>query len=510
MSQDEPQGRRAARQAQSKSSRRAKDPKSSAQAETEVIRSSSPSRNGISGLLSKHPKAWLFSSLAVAFLLLGTGAVFAGAAVGSQKAKPVATGTPTPTFTPRTIPIDIPTPAALRTCSIDALTKDPRLLTFAGSVINVTTGESLFDRSAAAPATPASVLKVLTAAAALAILGPDYQMSTKVFEGSTPGSIVLVGGGDPTLSALPAGVESVYTGAPKLDDLAAQTKTAWEAAHPGDPITNVILDSTYWNPSDKWDPTWQRSEQTTGYHSEVTALMVDGDRADPQKMTSPRSTDPITRAGDAFVAALNLGTPVTMSTGSALAGKPLLAEVKSQPLKVLIGQMLLNSDNTLAEMIARVASKDSGGGGTSASLASVIPAALTTYGLDTTGVTIRDGSGLSDQNLVSPLFAAQLMAKVYSGAQGLDVIKAGLPVAGKTGSLASRFGGANAVARGKVVAKTGWINSARTLAGWVTAEDGSVLAFAFYALGPVKSNAMEALDTVTTGVYTCGSNLSNN
>jgi D-alanyl-D-alanine carboxypeptidase/D-alanyl-D-alanine-endopeptidase (penicillin-binding protein 4) len=59
------------------------------------------------------------------------------------------------------------------------------------------------------------------------------------------------------------------------------------------------------------------------------------------------------------------------------------------------------------------------------------------------------------------------------------------------------------------VAKTGWINSARTLAGWVTAADGSVLAFAFYALGPVKADAMDALDTVATGVYTCGNNLSN-
>ncbi|HEU4849271.1 MAG TPA: D-alanyl-D-alanine carboxypeptidase, partial [Terrimesophilobacter sp.] len=104
----------------------------------------------------------------------------------------------------------------------------------------------------------------------------------------------------------------------------------------------------------------------------------------------------------------------------------------------------------------------------------------------------------------------QLMAKVYTGGQGLDVIKSGLPVAGESGSLASRFTGANAVARGNVVAKTGWIKSSRTLAGWVHADDGSVLSFAFYALGPVKANAVEALDTVTTGVYKCGNNLSNN
>ncbi|MCC7128690.1 MAG: D-alanyl-D-alanine carboxypeptidase [Microbacteriaceae bacterium] len=513
MTDEQPMSRRAAREAEAGKSGGAKASRSSARAQdkTQVLSATDGSRPAKpTGFFARHPKAWLFSSLGVAFLLLGTGAVFAGAAVGSPKGKAVASGPVTPSFAPRAVPLEIPAATALRTCSIDALTKDSRLLTFEGSVINVTTGEQLFDRSATTAAPPASVLKVLTATAALAILGADYQMTTRVFEGSTPGSIVLVGGGDPTLSALPAGVESVYTGAPKISELAAQTLTAWNAAHPGEDITSVILDATYWNPADKWDSTWARSEQTTGYHSEVTALMVDGDRADPQKETSPRSTDPIGRAGAAFVAALNLGHPVDVSTGSALAGKPMLAQVKSQPLKVLIGQMLLNSDNTLAEMIARVASKDSGGGGTAASLASVIPAALTSYGMNPTGVTIRDGSGLSDQNLVPPVFAAELMAKIYTGGQGLDVIKNALPVAGKTGSLASRFAGANAAARGNVVAKTGWITTSRTLSGWVNAEDGSVLSFAFYALGPVKADAMDALDTVTTGVFRCGNNLSNN
>lgn len=462
-------------------------------------------------MIARHPNAWMFSALGVIFLLLGTGAVFAGVAVGSGDAvAAVTTETPTPE-PPRNVPEEVAPASLLRTCSIDALTKDPRLLTFAGSVINVTTGEVLFDRSAEVGAPPASVLKVLTAAAALATIGPDFQLATRVYEGSTPGSIVLVGGGDPTISALPAGVESFYRGAPKMDDLATQAVAKWNETHAeDDPITSVILDATYWNPADKWDPTWERSEQTIGYHSEVTALMVDGDRANPQKGTSPRSTDPISRAGAAFVDALNLPNPVTMSTGSVIAGKPLLAEVKSQPIKILIGQMLLTSDNTLAEMIARVVSKESGAGGTASSLATVIPGSLAGYGLEPVGVVVRDGSGLSANSAVAPLFVAQLMAKVYTGGQGLDVIKAGLPVAGQTGSLASRFGGENAVARGNVVAKTGWIKSSRTLAGWVHAADGSVLSFAFYALGPVQENATIALDTVTTGVYHCGNNLSNN
>jgi D-alanyl-D-alanine carboxypeptidase/D-alanyl-D-alanine-endopeptidase (penicillin-binding protein 4) len=520
VSDEEPLTRRAAREAAeaAKNSRRTASPAPSAEPATEVIGAVAPAaagrRKGFSELVAQHPNAWMFSALAVIFLLLGTGAVFAGVAVGSDDAKAVAgvvkSETPTPE-PPRPAPSEVPAATALRTCSISALAKDPRLLKFAGSVVNASTGEVLFDRAATAAAPPASVLKVLTAAAALATIGPDFRMSTRVLEGSAPGSIVLVGGGDPTLSALPPGVESFYRGAPKMADLAAQTIAKWNETHAeDDPITSVILDASYWNPSDKWDPSWERSEQTEGYHSEVTALMVDGDRANAQRSTSPRGNDPIGRAGKAFVNALGLGHPVDVTTGVAASGTPLLAEVKSQPIGVLLAQMLLPSDNTLGEMIARVISRQTGGGGSSASLATVIPAALTRYGLDMTGLTIRDGSGLSANNLVPPLLVSQLMAKVLGGELGLKVLYDALPVAGKSGSLASRFSGSNSVARGAVFAKTGWIKTSRTLAGIVHAADGTPLAFAFYALGPVRSDATIALDTVTTGAYRCGNNLSNN
>jgi len=90
-------------------------------------------------------------------------------------------------------------------------------------------------------------------------------------------------------------------------------------------------------------------------------------------------------------------------------------------------------------------------------------------------------------------------------------IRSALPVAGKSGTLSDRFTGNNAVARGKVTAKTGWIDTAYTLAGFVTTADGTVLTFAFFAVGNgIKANAKEALDTLTTGVYNCGNNLSNN
>ncbi|HEX7834920.1 MAG TPA: D-alanyl-D-alanine carboxypeptidase, partial [Pseudolysinimonas sp.] len=377
--------------------------------------------------------------------------------------------------------------------------------------------ESLYSFHSVSKERTGSVLKVLTASAAIAVLGADFQITTSVIDGSTSGSIVLIGRGDPTLSAMPAGTESVYTGAPKLSSLASSVISAYTAAHPGVPITNIVLDATYWSPADKWDPSWKRTEQTIGYHSEVTALQVDGDRADPTKQTSPRTKDPITRAGKLFLAALRAVDPggvvdpaATLTTGTATGGA-VLGQVKSQPLRVLIKQMLLNSDNTLAEMLARITSKGAALDGSASSLQQAIPGALWPDDPQTAArVKIVDGSGLSENNGVPASVMADFMRRVASGSDNLDIVRDALPVAGKSGTLASRFTGDNAVARGHVTAKTGWIDTAYTLAGFVDAKDGTRLVFAFYAIGPgIKDNAKEALDTLVTGVYNCGDDLAN-
>jgi len=390
-------------------------------------------------------------------------------------------------------------------------------MNFSGSVLRADTGEQLYGFHSIKAARTGSVLKVLTASAAIAALGADYQISTQVIDGSTAGSIVLVGHGDATLSAMPAGTESVYSGAPKLSSLAASVIAKYSAAHPGQPITQIILDASYWNPSDKWDPSWKRTEQTIGYHSEVTALQVDGDRADPTKQTSPRTKDPISRAGKLFLAALRaadtggvVDASVKLSSGTA-AGGALLGEVKSQPVRVLIKQMLLNSDNTIAEMLARIVSVESGLGGSAASLQQAVPSALWPNDQKTAGrVVIIDGSGLSENNGVPADVMAEFMRRVAAGSDNLDIVRDALPVAGKSGTLSGRFTGDNASARGHVTAKTGWIDTAYTLSGFVDAKDGTRLTFAFYAVGGgIQADAKEALDSITAAVYRCGDELAN-
>ncbi|MFB2599407.1 D-alanyl-D-alanine carboxypeptidase/D-alanyl-D-alanine-endopeptidase [Herbiconiux sp. P17] len=478
-----------------------------------------PATPGFWALVSRHPRTWIAAAAAAALLVLGGGAFAAGAAIGATgpEAGPVAvvstTATPTPTPTapptptpdPRAQPAAAPGPALLRTCSVADLATDGRLGTFLGAVRNAATGEVLFDRGANTYARTASVMKVLSSSAALAVLGPDYQVPTTVVKGTEPGQVVLVGGGDITLAS---GSSNIYPGAASMLDLGAQVNAAW-AADPstaGTPITSIVMDASVFS-GDRWQPSWNRKEQVDGYSSEVTGLQVDGDRADPSANVSARSDNAVLRAGQAL--ALALGSPnASLAEGVAPAGAPQLGQVLSAPVSTMIPDALQRSDNTEAEMLARLVAVKLGVGNDFAALQTAIPQALATYGLDTSNLTIVDGSGLSDDNGVSPNFLSQLFVKINAREGNLGVIYDGLPVAGQSGTLAGRFGGSPAA--GNVIAKTGWIDTGYTLSGIINAADGTVLTFAFFALDDVGDSAKDAIDTLTTAVYECGNGLSNN
>lgn len=399
-----------------------------------------------------------------------------------------------------------PSASSSRTCSVAELLKDPRLMNFSGVVLNANTDEVLLDRNASVPATPASVQKTLTAAAALLTLGPNYRVETRVYQDATdPGTIILVGGGDPTLSRTAAGKQSVYRDAPKLSTLALNVNKKLAAT----PITKIIVDSTlFTGPS--WEPTWERSEQTEGYMSEVTALQVDGDRANTTSLTSVRSTKPVLNAGKYFKAALGENAAgATVVAETMPAGATQIASVSSQPISKWITHMLQVSDNTESEALARLVALDMGYDGSFNSIDAAIKKALAPTGLNTAGLNIRDGSGLSDANAVSPMFVAKLMQLVNKPGSGIEAVLQGLPVAAESGGLASRFKGDNIDAAGKVFAKTGWIKKGYTLGGLINAKDGTKLTFAVYALGNVKADAKDALDNLVTGIYRCGDQLSN-
>ncbi|MET0713278.1 MAG: D-alanyl-D-alanine carboxypeptidase/D-alanyl-D-alanine-endopeptidase [Mycetocola sp.] len=468
-------------------------------------------RGGIGAPFSPRRTGWLVTASVAAFALLGGGAVSLGAAtaVTAPVVAPAAstlTPTPTPTDPPRPVSAIEQSATPLRTCSVASLLGDPRFGTLQAQVI-LPDGQVLFERDADTAAQTASSLKVLTAAAALNVLGPDFRATTRVVAGSEPGTVVLVGGGDLTLTRLPTGQEPVYSGAAHLDDLAAKTKTAWQAQFPGAPITRIVLDSSYFGGT-TWGDTWPPTERGTGWLSHITALQVDADRENPRVFLSPRGNDPVGRAGAAFA---EYFPGASLESGAAPAGAPDLASVSSQSLSTLIPQFLIPSDNSLAEMVARHVAIRLGVGNTIDALATAIPRALDVYGIDTSGLRIADGSGMSRNNAVAPSYLTSLFLQIHAGKGTLGILRDGLPVAGESGTLnySNRFFGDNAVARGHIRAKSGSISSAYTLTGIIDAADGSALIFAIFATGQVGADARTAIDTLATAFYRCGGNLSN-
>jgi len=475
---------------------------------------------GFLASIRSHPTAWLVSGATAAFLVIGGGAFAAGAATPSGQpaalkqvvptSTPSQTPTPTPTPTPTTRPTANPAlPAsALKTCSVTQAAADPRLGNLEAQVLDAQTGQVLFDRNGETPAPTASVMKTITAAAVLAVLGPNATISTTVVKGTQPGQVVLDGGGDPTLSVNGG---AYYQNAPTLADLANQVQQAWAAdpSNAGQPITSVVTDSSlFGGPS--WQPSWPVTERTgEGSTAPITALIANGDKQDPTKLESPRGADPVGDAGTAF--AQLLGVQYAGET-AAPQGETPLGTVTSQPISTLLNQALLDSDNTVMETLARLTAIKEGTGNTFGAIQAADVAALKTYGLDASSLTIVDGSGLSPDNRVPPSFLTNFMIKVMNQQQGLGVIYNSLPVAGQSGTLSQaygRFQGASSIAIGHVHAKTGWITNGYTLAGVIDAKDGTELTFAIFALGNVNDSAKAAIDALTAAIYSCGGNLSN-
>jgi len=406
--------------------------------------------------------------------------------------------------------------AALRipTCSIQSLVESEELGDFSGVVVDPLTNEVLFQRGGETFVAPASVQKVLTAVAALTVLGPDTTFSTTTLSTEAPDVVVLRAGGDLTLSATPEGVDSVYSGAPKLSELADLTIAAIRTSLPeGESVTirELVVDASLWNPEDNWREAWASSARTKGYMSRVTALQIDGDRFNPGAVMGERSGDPMPRAAFAFVSALreagNSSRYVSVSYEEAPDTLTSLASVWSRPVSELVTYMLKESDNTLAEMLGRHIALSQGLEGSGDSVGEALLAAIAQRGIDIEGLVIDDASGLSGDNRVTPVFIAAVLSEVYRSEGDMSLVGEGLPIAGVDGSLDDRFSGDNSVAQGRVIAKTGSIQGTRSLAGWVSAEDDTDAVFAFFANGAVTDEAREALESLIVGVYSCGANL---
>jgi D-alanyl-D-alanine carboxypeptidase/D-alanyl-D-alanine-endopeptidase (penicillin-binding protein 4) len=406
-------------------------------------------------------------------------------------------------------PSTSPTETPLRACSVAEQAANPSLGTLQAVVLNAETGEVLYDRDANKPAATASVMKTLTAAAALMSVGPNYRATTKVMaDPQAMGVISLVGGGDVTLSKTKTGSQSIYRDAPKLATLATQVRV-WAEKNAVTQIDEIILDSSMFSGS-AWESSWLRSDQADGWISEVTALQIDGDRIRPAQFTSARTGRPVLSAGEAFKKELGEFAKTAILVESPTpAGFVEIGSVQSQPMSRWITYILQRSENIQSEMIAKLVSKDLGFDGSFESFDAAYKRALGTTGLDFSGVRVRDASGLSQLNMVSPKFMAELMRLVNSEFADFGQIKRSLPIAGESGTLGGRFKGDIADAAGDILAKNGYIIGVHTLSGIINAKDGTVLTFAIYALGDTGVDVRDAIDTLATAFYRCGDDLSN-
>ncbi len=416
-------------------------------------------------------------------------------------------GVAEPVAEARETPAETVAAESVRTCSVGKLLANRALGTETVVVAPAGGGAMFLDVNGADAIPMGSVMKVITAAVALDVLGPKARLETKVVDASTAGTVVLVGGGDPTLRA---GSSSVYPGAPSIVDLAQKAVTAYQQKHPDSPtITKVIVDVSMFPADDAWNSNWPESERTIGYQPMIVPLMVDGDRANPGLPTSPRSSDPAGNAADAFIAALqqagNGNGDVSVEYAAAPSNARVLASVQSEPVATLIKQMIPTSDNTLAELLMRVSSVEAGYDGGADSIQQLVIGTLGNYDIDMSAGAFEDGSGESNKDLIPPRVMIELLDVVFSS-KDLAVLRDALPVAGQSGTLASRFVGEAENARGHVRAKSGWIDKVYALAGQVEAKGGD-LNFVVVARGKVSSTAMAAIDNLVAGIYSCGSNL---
>ena len=461
-----------------------------------------------------------FVALGVAVVLGVIGAYGAGVTIGAfSEGSSTQTGesdleTVASASSSRTVPAVASAPLAIPTCSISSLLDSDSLGNFSGVVVDPLTNEILFDRGADTLLAPASVNKIVTGAAALSALGPDTTFPTTTLAIDDPEVLILRAGGDLTLSSTPDGEESVYVGAAKISELAEQTIATLEASLPEDDkvtIRELVVDVSLWNAEDNWRDAWASTARTRGYISRITPLQIDGDRFNPDAVMGQRGGDPVGRAASAFVNALrqagNSARYVSVSYDVTPEDARPVASVSSRPVSELVTYMMKESDNTLAEMLGRHISLAQGFDGSGDSAGEALLSSLAHLGIPDDGIFLDDASGLSQGNQVTPEFITGLLSEVYRSDGDIGLLAEALPIGGVDGSLDDRFQGANAIAQGRVFAKTGSIQGTRSLAGWVTAEDGSDLVFAFFAHGEVSDEARGALETVVVGAYSCGANL---
>jgi D-alanyl-D-alanine carboxypeptidase len=461
-------------------------------------------------------------------LAVGTAAVLVGgggAAVVAYRERPAhPTATASPTASPTTSPS--PTPAPTRSPYELVAVPQPGSPPSPGGiaralakpfgdkalgarvdayVLDAATGTALYDRGSRVAVVPASTAKLFTAAAALKALGPDRRFTTAVVADGTiangvlTGDLVVVGGGDPTLTA--AITPTAYPRPARLADIAADVRRAGVTKVTG----GIVVDGSIFRGA-SLGPAWKPSYVSEGSVAPVNGLEVDGGRV--KVGDSDRVQRPDVSGGLKLKAALaKAGVKVTkgVTRGTAPADAMALATVESPPVSALVERLLTRSDNDLAEALARHVAIATGEPTDFAGSSGAVRATVRSLGLDAPA--LLDASGLSPRDRVTPAQLVAVLALATRDTTFAPLVE-GLPIAAFSGTLGDRYTkGASRTAAGRVRAKTGSLDNVATLAGLAETRSGRLVVFAFAADRlPTKfvGAAARALDVAAAALAGCG------
>jgi serine-type D-Ala-D-Ala carboxypeptidase/endopeptidase (penicillin-binding protein 4) len=422
-------------------------------------------------------------------------------------------------------------------------------------VLDAATGRTLYDRNANRQFIPASNMKLVTGAAVLDRLGEDYRYTTQLLVGGRDGAaaeaLVLVASGDPTWSTrfhtdatapldsmaalvADAGIRSAaeliidasrftderirgvwevadlpWRWAAPVDAFAAAEATfrvvVTGAGARGEPATAHVIGPL---------PQPLRADITTDTAGAPARLRVDYmARTDTVYLSgsigpgaADTSTLALTRPAESTVAALadalrrhgvRVGTVLVVRDTAAArlarsATQP-LAEYRSAPLRDIVPAFMGPSQNWIAEQLLKTLGAELAGDGSWAGgLAEARAFVHDVAGIDSGAVTLRDGSGLSAQNLLAPAAVTALLMHARTRPWG-PAFRDALPRPGQPSTtMAGRLDGLE----DRVSAKTGTISNVIGLSGYITTADGRELVFSILANGTGLPSAIprEAID----------------
>jgi D-alanyl-D-alanine carboxypeptidase/D-alanyl-D-alanine-endopeptidase (penicillin-binding protein 4) len=361
----------------------------------------------------------------------------------------------------------------------------------------VTDSKTIADVNTTKALIPGSNVKLLTAAVALDVLGPERRYSTKML-GIVSGSVVrgdlwLVGSGDPLLTTRSYPLTEKYptitpTDVEQLADaLVALGVTAIEGSVVGD-------ESLY--DAERYVPSWGDGIRSVEA-GPLGALMIN----DGAVSGSPiKPANPALAAASEFtklLASRGIAVRNAPEVGVSSSDTPLIASLESVSMREVVTEMLVNSDNNTAELLVKEIGRVGRGSATRIDGLNVIASKIAEWGLPGEGVALLDGSGLDRTNYLTCGLLAQLLER--DGQDGL--VTTSLATAGKTGTLRDVF--LSGPGSGTMRAKTGTLNGVKSLSGMFPLDDGRSTVFALIMNGsgtstvnfyrPIWNNLVTAL-----------------